>query len=380
MSISNIRSRFPFYDNPGVLYLDSAATTQKPDSVIRAVQDYLRQVANPGRSSYPLAESIRHRIEEVRAQTARFFGANDPDSIIFTAGCTSALNLLALGLRDTLAPGDEVLVHRNDHKACILPWMHFPEVNIVEYAVNPFNGTIDGADLLAKISKKTRIVVLTHSNNIYGVLNPIREISRAIPDNCFVIVDGAQSAGHCPVNVSEIGADAFACSGHKMFSLEGVGIVWTSNRLRSLLRPVQFGGGSHPFEPGTINATGIISFGAALSFLEEVGLDAIDKHIHTLTRYGVDQLSALGCIDFLPGFAYDKTQRPTGIVSFRVPGLSSVDLAYQLAQKRIYVRAGSHCSSGSEAALDSVRISLHVYNTTDELDILTDALRCSIAS
>jgi cysteine desulfurase / selenocysteine lyase len=374
--MSSIRSQFPFFDaNPHVVYVDSAATSQKPRFVIDALTKYLTaSVANPERGTYALAEHNRASIEEVRASVARFLRAESPHRIVFTSGCTDGLNLLTHSLSHVMTSTDEVLLHPLDHKACVAPW-HSLGVQVRHYATHPHSGLIDMQDLVSKITPRTRVIVVTHSHNVFGVVNAVETLRAQVPDHCFIILDAAQTAGHMPLDVSELGVDAVAFSGHKMFAAEGTGVLWLSERLQQTLKPHRFGGGTHAFEPGTPNTAGIISLGAAITYINSLGQETIERTVHDLTRYTVSALGKIPTIDFLPGIAYEKKHRTTGIISFRMRDISSEQIAHTLTQSSICVRAGSHCAYTEDAIRDSVRVSLHVYNTEADIDALVTTLK-----
>lgn len=371
----NYRSHFPFFENnPGVIYLDSAATTQKPNAVIRTIHDYLKSgVANPERGSYKLAQKIEADVEHVREITAQFIGESDSQSIIFTSGTTAGLNLLAQGLGYRFSSGDEILVHASDHEACVAPWEQ-TNAKILYYETDLHTGLINNESILSQISDATKVVIVTHSHNIFGVINDIATLKKMLPKGCLLIVDAAQSAGHTSIDVSAIDADAVVFSGHKLFSLEGVGVLWISERMRNILRPVHFGGGKSVFEPGTRNTTGILSLGAALQFIEDVGIQNIEHHVQELSHYAIERLSILPEVEFLPGIAFNKTQVCTGIISFNLTNRRATDVAEQLNERGICIRAGLHCSFEKSPLYDSLRISFHIYNTKEDIDVLVDAL------
>lgn len=369
------RSHFPFFkNNPGITYLDSASTAQKPDVVIRAVSDYLESgVANPERGTYDLAQNIETKVEETRKEVARFIGGSGVGNVFFTSGTTAGLNLLAQGLGHKLSSEDEVLVHPSDHQACVAPWAQ-TGATTRHYKIDPNTGLIDTESILSQVSDATKVVVVTHSHNIFGVVNDVAKLKNALPDHCLLIVDAAQTVGHVPVNVETMGADAIAFSGHKLFALEGVGVLWVSPRIREVLRPVHFGGGANAFEPGTRNTAGILSLGAALKFIEGIGIENIESHIQKLNRYAIKMLGTIPGIEFLPGSAFDNTLLNTGIVSFNITNLPASDAADQLNEHGICVRAGAHCSFEENPLYDSLRVSTHIYNTEEDIDKLISAL------
>lgn len=374
--MNTYQSHFPFFkNNPGITYLDSASTAQKPDVVMRAVNEYLESgVANPERGTYNLAQKVETDVERVRKDVAQFIGAPNDENVVFTSGTTASLNFVAQGLRHRLSPKDEVLVYPSDHQACVAPWTQ-TDAKTRHYKIDPHTGRIDTESILSQVSGATKVVVATHSHNIFGVVNDITELKNALPDHCLLIVDAAQTVGHVPVNVEALGADAFVFSGHKIFALEGVGVLWMSARIREMLQPVHFGGGDNTFEPGTRNTAGILSLGAAIKFINDIGIENIERRIQELIRYSVTVLGTIPGIEFLPGSAFDDTLLNTGIVSFNLANISAADVADQLNERGICVRAGLHCSFEENPLYDSVRISIHIYNTEEDIDRIADALR-----
>jgi cysteine desulfurase / selenocysteine lyase len=384
------RDAFPvFLDHPTTIYFDSASTTQKPAAVIQAVDTYHRRAVNIGRGSYPWATEVYGSVEAIRENTAIFLHAHTPAEVVFTAGATASLNTICLSWGLThLRDGDEVLVCRDDHKSTVLPWLHLQQIlhqfgialKIGFYGTDK-TGNIDQYDLLTRVTTSTRLVALTHLHNVYGTLNNIAAIRSQLPTSIALAVDASQSIGHIDIDVQQLGVDFLSFSGHKMFASTGIGVLWVHQKWHSSLRPSIVGGGSlfHAedalaarlpmlLEAGTQNIAGILSLGAALTFVQSIGVETIHAYLSTLTHYLIAQLKTCNDLIFVPPQRFEASEQMYGVVSFRFDGLSCNELGSYLEQQHIYVRTGDHCMAASGTYEDSLRVSLHVYNTRDEID------------
>ena len=384
--LTEIRTEFPFFAaRPELTYLDSAATTQKPQVVLEAMDRHLRTgTANPGRGSYRLASTLTSAIEEVRARAATFIGAGDPASVAFTNGATGSLNAITQcwGAHN-LRAGDEVLLSPSDHAANVEPWFQLAErtgVRIVPYQLTA-SGIPDLTDVAEKVTPATKVVVLTHVHNVFGERTDIAEIRRRIGSDIVISVDAAQSVGHIPLDTTALGADFVAFSAHKMFGPPGVGVLWAAPRVAADMRPAVVGGGmsgrsglTEIVEAGTLNTVGIVGFGAALGFIESIGTKVISARLSAMTRILVERLKTMSNVELLPGTAFSTGLTGYGIVSFRVPGMSAADAGFVLDADGICVRTGGHCAHDSQLAGESVRISAHIYNTDAELDRVCKAV------
>jgi cysteine desulfurase / selenocysteine lyase len=383
--MNKITTQFPFFqNNPGIAYLDSAATTQKPCYVIDKVNQYLIKTSNPGRNGFGLSSQVQSEIEEIRCKVVVFLGI-ELRNFAFCRGATHAMNTIVRSLAShILEDGDEILLCQDDHKATILPWTNLAillgqfniNIKIVSYKTDPFCGLIDVEDLLAKINCHTKFVIMTHAHNIFGVVNDIQSITKKLPKDVITVLDIAQSIGHIDVDLAKIGVDLAVFSGHKMFALESIGGLFASNKVKPWFKQSDFGGGAHILsfphilEVGTQNTVGIISLGAAIDFIEKIGLQNIQPHCKELVMQLYNQLQALNNIDFLPGIAFDKGLCSTGIICFE----SSLDLdflQYQLDKSHINIRIGKHCTQNT---LDSVRVSFHIYNQSQDIQRLMKVL------
>lgn len=384
-----LRRRFPaLAERPEVAYLDSASTAQKPDVVIEAVDRYMSDgTANAGRGSYPWANRVTREVERVRERVAGFLGAAGPDEIVFTSGATASLNAVALcwGLAN-LAGGDEILYNPRDHAANVEPWRnlrrvlarHGTAIGLVPYAVTGA-GEADVADIRAKAGPRTRLVTTSHVHNVYGSLTTLEELDLPVL-RCF---DCSQSAGHLPIDVAALRADFVAFSAHKMFGIPGTGVLYASRRTHAWLEPFLPGGTTAAAMParlegGTPGLAGIFALGAALDFVEEVGLDAVAAHDRELTRRLIDRLREIPGVRLLPGVAAGGCEVGYGIVSFTVERVPAGDVGFIAAAHDLYVRTGTHClATGDDATGDddaSVRVSTHVYTSAAEVDRFADLI------
>jgi cysteine desulfurase / selenocysteine lyase len=378
--------------DPGIVYLDSAATAQKPRRVIDAVTAELAaRTANPGRGAYPWSSRAARRIAEVRERTARFIGAENPDEIVFVSGATAGLNAVAMswGLA-SLADGDEILFSPRDHSSNVYPWVHLRQVlarfgtriTLVPYSVTAA-GEADTGDILAKVSPRTRLITATHVHNVFGAMTTLEELRGRTGPAVRLCLDCSQSAGHVRVDVAKLDCDFAVFSGHKMFGVAGTGVVYTRRRVHQELMPFLPGGGSglrlldggleelsmpEAMEGGTPDLAGIAALGAAMDFIDELGIDRIAAHGQALTRFLVEQLRGMRGLTLLPGVAWAACPVGYGIVSFRVDGARSDDVGFALSSRGFYVRTGNHCVPAGSEYDDSVRVSVHVYNSEQELD------------
>jgi cysteine desulfurase/selenocysteine lyase len=390
-ALAKVRAEFPFFAaNADVVYLDSAATTQKPSRVIDAVADQLGpSCATVGRSGHRLARSATAMVHAARQEVAAFLGA-EPADLAFTSGATESLNIIAFqwgmgNLRD----GDEVMVCLDDHAAAVKPWLEvrsrLGEMG-VDVSVVPFDsyihGDYDTSDLASKLSPRTRLVAVSHVHHISGMEMELARLRTIIPADVAISIDAAQSVGHIPVDVRSLGVDFVSFSGHKMFASPGVGALWAHPARRPEMRPARVGAASTGefrtgrddalatiVEAGTPNIVGIRSMLEAVRFIGDLGIERIEARLLELTQRLLSQLRSLPNIRFTPGPAHCPCAVGHGILSFAVQGVSSLDVGFVLDSQSICVRAGGHCLPvpGRDLA-DAIRVSLHVYNTEQEID------------
>ncbi|MEV6305647.1 aminotransferase class V-fold PLP-dependent enzyme [Actinoplanes sp. NPDC051861] len=366
---AGLRKQFPMIEgNPGVAYLDSAATSQKPQVVLDAVVDYLSSAnANAARGTYPWANRTTARIESARDRVRRFLGdTSDASDVHFVSGTTEGLRAVARDwLAPQLQPGDEILVPLADHSANVVPWTEVgADVRGIPYdAAHDY----DHRNLVA--GPRTRLIAATHVHHVYGGDMNVQRL-RALAPDVPICLDAAQSVGHIPIHLDDLDVDFLVFSGHKTMALPGVGVVWARNRRGPRFVP---GGWI-----GSPNTSGIVSLTAALDWLDEAGVERVARWNQALGVRLTDGLSRmpayeiLGCQRSLT--TGSSVQQRHGIVTFRHRSIGSNDLGFILAGDGLYVRADGLCQAGQSERTTSVRVSLHIYNTPDEIDRLLAAL------
>ncbi|MEV6280039.1 aminotransferase class V-fold PLP-dependent enzyme [Nocardia sp. NPDC051832] len=391
----SVRTLFPALAESSEVYLDSAATTQKPRPVIDTIERYhASRTANAGRGTYPWATGLSTRLSRVRARAATFLGAEHPDEVVFTSGATAALNAVALswGLAE-LGDGDQILYNPRDHASNVYPWHHLRQllarfgrhIELVGYRTTA-TGEADTADILAKLTPRTRLITTSHLHHVFGGLTTLEELRGRIDPEVLLCFDCSQSGGHLPVDVTELGADFAVFAAHKMFGTPGTGILYCHRRVHDRLLPFLPGGNSgvrltetgltqsgmpELLEGGTQNIPGILALGSALEVLESFDMAVVAAHNRELTLRLIDGLRRVPGCEFLPGPAYAPCAVGYGIVSFTLPGITATDLGFVLSELGFLVRTGLHCTTAEGADADSVRVSTHIYNTFDEIDRFT---------
>ena len=388
-----IKRDFPIFErNPGLVFLDSAASAQKPAAVIDRVSDFYRSdYANVHRGVYRLSARSSDLYEGARGTAAKFLNAASADEIVFVRGATEAINLVAYswGL-NFLKPGDEVLVTELEHHANIVPWQLIRERTGLKLVAAPIDasGGLDLAGFEKKLSAKTKLVAVTHLANATGALLPVEAIVRlAHRAGVKVLVDGCQAAPRLPVDVRALDCDFYVFSGHKTYGPTGIGVLYAKRAILESMPPFQGGGDMieqvtfeqttfqhppHRFEAGTPDISGAIGLARALEYIEELGRDAILAHEEQLTGYGVDRLSRLPGVKLV-----GAGQRRLGILSLDVQGIHPHDLATVLDQHQVAVRAGHHCAQPLMDRLGlagTTRASLGIYNDESDIDALAAAL------
>lgn len=410
-----IRGDFPILSNTGLVYLDNAATSQKPVQVINAVKRfYETSNANIHRGVYRLSIESTMLYEEAHRVVAGFINARGMEEVVFARNTTELFNLLALSVSNMIREGDEIVTTVMEHHSSLLPWFRVAKRRNARLKLVKLDDglQLDVGDLQEKITRRTRVVVVTHVSNVLGVENPIAEISSISRDyGALLVVDGAQSVPHMPVRVDELGADVLIFSAHKMLGPTGVGVMWARRDLLEELEPPTLGGdmvesvrllsvneGGEPelkvvynelpwrFEAGTPNVAGAVGLAEAIRYLERVGMERILAHEQELTRYMVGRLAELG--DGVKIVGPENPGRRLGIVSFVVRrGDGKVydpfAVAGYLASKNIAVRAGFHCAQPLHDYLGlrkgTVRASVYLYNDRDDVDKMVDQLASLIA-
>ncbi|MFB0515862.1 MAG: aminotransferase class V-fold PLP-dependent enzyme [Candidatus Neomarinimicrobiota bacterium] len=390
--LERIRDDFPalkqYMRGKPLVYLDNAATSQKPRQVIAAItQHYERDNANVHRAIYELGERATRAYESARQKVAEFINAEDWRSIVFTRGATEAINLIAYAWgRHNLGPGDEILITEMEHHSNIIPWQLLARDTgaILRYIPIADDYTLDLEAPEKYFSKRSRIVAVVHQSNVLGTVNPVKAIAQQAKEaGALVLVDGAQSVPHFRVDVQELGCDFLAFSGHKMLGPTGVGVLYARTALLESMEPF-LGGGEMismvtmqgatwneipwKFEAGTPNVAQAIGLGAAIDYLNRLGMDAIADYCNQLTRYARQVLGPL------PGITiYGHAPTSNSAIPFNLEGIHPHDLAQLLDQEGIAVRAGHHCAQPLMRRLGvsaTTRASLYFYNTSDEIDRL----------
>jgi len=377
-----------------LVYLDSAATSQKPQRVIDALVRYYQEYnANVHRGIYAIAERATEAYEAARAKVAAFINAPRPEELVFTRSTTEAINLVAYAWgRAHVRPGDEILLTEMEHHSNLVPWQMLAAERDARLRFVPFDDQgilrLDVFDHL--LNERTRLVALTHQSNVLGTINPIREIAaKAHAVGATVLVDGAQSAPHMPVDVQALGADFFAFSAHKMCGPTGAGALWARYEILDAMPPFHGGGEMivlvqldrttykdppHKFEAGTPNIADCIVWGEAVDYLQGIGMQAIREHEQRLVAYAMRRLAEV------PGlrlFGPESPLRRGGTLAFELDGAHPHDVAQVLDQDGIAVRAGHHCAQPLHRRLGvsaTTRASLYLYNTEADVDALVTGL------
>lgn len=392
--MQNYKSDFPLFKNTDTVYLDNAATAQRPDSVIKAEEDfYIKHNANPLRGLYDLSVEATEIYENARKTVQRFINAVSADEIVFTRNTTESINLIAYsyGLSNIKA-GDEVLVSIMEHHSNLLPWQMVcrqtgAELRFIECESD---GSLKLDKIQTQITKRTRIVALTNVSNVLGRVYPICEIADIAHKNgAVVVVDGAQSTPHMKIDVRDMGADFFAFSGHKLYGPMGIGVLYGKKELLDAMPPFLSGGEMiesvtrssavfaelpHKFEAGTVNAAGAAGLKAAIEYVQNIGFDNIRKNEFELSAYAFEKLKRLDGINIIGS---DRPEEHCGIITFTVDNVHPHDVSEILAADGIAVRAGHHCAQPLLNHLGyraTVRASFAFYNTKEDADKFINSL------
>ena len=401
LDYDGIRSDFPiFQERPGLVYLDNAATTQRPRQVIEAVETfYRRSNANVARGLYELAVEATRLYEEAHEKVAGFIGARSPGEVVFTRSASDSANMVAymLLLSGVIRKGSKIVATVMEHHSNLLPWRTVARLagaRLELAPLRPRDRRLDLDALLNMIDDETAVVAVTHASNVLGYVNPVREIAReAHRHGALVVVDAAQSAPHMPLNVYSLDADMLFFSGHKMLGPTGIGVLWIrGDHLEKLEPPFQGGGivksvrleegelrvefAESPwrFEPGTPHIAGAVGLAAAVEYLAEIGMERVEAHEKTLLEYALRRLGEV------PGFqpVSTETAERLGIVAFNMDGQPPHAVALALGMEGVAVRAGFHCAEPLHRSLGlergTVRASFYIYNGPEDIDRLAEAL------
>ena len=387
------RDDFPMLNND-IIYFDNSATTLKPNCMIEATVDYYRNYsANAHRGDYDISYKVDDEYESTRTLVKKLIGAKDTKEIIFTSGTTDSLNKIIFGyFKNNLVAGDEVLVTKTEHASVLLPWFELADelklaVNYIKLVESDYSVTL--ANVKSAITKNTKVICLAHITNVIGDVRPIKEIIEyAHSLGILVVIDGAQSVGHMPIDVVDLDIDFLAFSAHKMMGPTGVGVLYGKEELLNKTYPITFGGGMnatfmadmrrtyhelpHRLEAGTPNIAGVIGFKASLNYLLDIGLNKIMKYDLDLKKY------ALKRFEEIPDLTIYNSSSESGIIAFNMLDVFAQDLAIYLNRYNICLRAGNHCAKIAKDELgvkNTCRLSFYLYNTYEEIDRLVDALK-----
>ncbi len=401
LDVAKIRRDFPIlsklvYGKP-LVYLDNAATSQKPSSVIQALVDYYEGYnANVHRGVHALSMESTQRYEEAREKVVRFIGAPDSENLIFVRNTTEGINLVAsTWAAANIGPGDEILLTEMEHHSNLVPWQRLAKDKDARLRFIPVTdeGTLDLSNLDALLNHRTKLVSMTHMSNVLGTINPVKDIAqKAHAVGALILIDAAQSVPHMPVNVTDLGCDFLAFSSHKMLGPTGIGGLYVSSPVLEQMEPFLSGGemvqevtfdsatwNDLPmrFEAGTPNIAGTIGLGAAVDYLESLGMDQVREHEIQLTGYALDALKELS-EDFNFYGPADLSIRG-GIISFYSPDVHPHDLGTLLDREGIAIRAGHHCAMpltrDKLGVAATARASFYIYNTEEEVDLLVSTLK-----
>ena len=386
-----IKKDFPIFKNSDLVYLDNAATTHKPQSVLDAVDRLYKEAnANVHRALYSLGSESTERFENSRTKVADFINSNSANEIIFTSGTTEAINLLARSLGDTLKTGDEILISEMEHHSNIVPWQLAAERTGASLNYIPITetGELDLSDPDLYFRPNTKIVSLTHISNVLGTINPVKKLAEIAHDmGAIFIVDGAQGVPHFQVNVQDIGCDFYAFSGHKMLGPTGIGVLWGKTELLDKIEPFMGGGEMietvtmesstwneipYKFEAGTPNFAQAVGLGAAVDYLKTIGMSTIVEHENTLTAYALNKINQIEGIRI-----HGSADERAGVISFNVDGIHPHDLAQFLNEDNIAIRVGHHCAQPLLSTLGetaTARLSFYIYNDESDVDKFYNSL------
>ena len=390
-SPTEIKKDFPIFSGSDLVYLDNAATTQKPQSVLDEVDSLYREAnANVHRALYALGGEATERFENSRKKVAKYIGANSEKEIVFTSGTTESINLLARSFGNTLKPGDEILISEMEHHSNIVPWQMTAQRTgaTLKYLSIKETGELDISNPEKYFTSNTKIISLTHMSNVLGTINPIKKLSaKAHQVGAIMIVDGAQGASHLPVDVKELGCDFYAFSGHKMLGPTGIGVLWGKTEHLDGMDPFMGGGemintvtmGSstwndipYKFEAGTPNFAQAVGLGAAIDYLQNIGMDNIAAHEQMLIKYALGKLNQIDGVR-IHGSAKDRG----GVISFNMDGIHPHDLAQFLNEDNIAIRVGHHCAQPLLKTLGetaTARMSFYIYNDESDVDKFCESL------
>ena len=393
--VDSIRQDFPILSkkihNKPLVYFDNAATSQTPVCVIDCIKDYYEKYnSNIHRGVHSLSDEATNAYENARNKIKDHFNINESKEVIFTSGTTHSINIVSNGFSKILKKGDEIIVSGLEHHSNIVPWQMMIKNNGAKLRVIPLkdNGELNMDEFRNILSNKTKIVFLNHVSNALGIINPIEEIIDISHKNgAIVLIDGAQSAAHFKIDLQKLNVDFFTASAHKLCGPTGVGFLYGKEKLLSKLDPLMGGGEMisdvtfskttyadlpHKFEAGTPNIAGVIAFGKAIDYLNEIGLDNIEQYEKSLLDYANSKLKEIDGLKI-----YGDSKNKTSVISFNIDGIHSYDIGSILDKFGIAVRTGQHCAQPimDHFGIDgTVRASFSFINTIEEIDHFYDSL------
>lgn len=394
MDVNEIRKDFPIFKNRDIAYLDSGATTQKPQYVIDKVSEYYETCnANPHRGAYGLSIEATALYEETRAKVAKFINAKSAEEIIFSKNASESLNLVAYsyGL-DNLKQGDEVVLSIMEHHSNLVPWQMVTKKtgSTLKYMYIDDKFELTREEIESKITDKTKIVAITHVSNVLGTINDIKHIIKyAHKKGAKVLLDASQSIPHMKIDVRDLDADFLVFSVHKMLAPLGIGVLYGKKEILNKMTPFLMGGDMieyvyeqdttfaplpNKFEAGTQNVGGVVGLGAAIDYLNKIGYDEIERVEKEVVNYALDELSKL---DFLTLYVTPNRENHSAVISFNIKGVHPHDVASILDSENVCVRSGNHCAQPllRSLGIDSTcRASFYFYNTKEDVDRLVKAL------
>lgn len=394
MSVNNLKKDFPIFENKDITYLDSGATTQKPTSVLEAIEKfYKNENANPHRGAYGLSIEATEIYENTRDKIAKFINAKHREEIIFSKNASESLNLIAYsyGL-DNLKKDDEIVLSIMEHHSNLVPWQMVAKKteSKLNYMYINDNFEISDEEIETKITDKTKIVGITHVSNVLGTINNIEKIIKyAHKKGAIVVVDGSQSIPHMEIDVQKLDADFFVFSGHKMLAPLGIGILYGKRKILNKMNPFLMGGDMieyvyeqettfaplpNKFEAGTQNVEGVIGLGAAIDYIRNIGYNKIQEIEKEVTSYARQELSKL---EYLTLYLTPNEEKHSSVISFNIKGVHPHDVASILDSENVCVRSGNHCAQPllRSMGIDSTcRASFYIYNTKEDVDKLVIAL------
>ena len=388
---TDIKADFPIFNSSDLIYLDNASTTQKPSKVLKEIDSFYKETnANVHRAIYSIGNEATRRFESAREKVAKFINAPSSKEIVFTSGATESINLLARSLVSNLEPGDEILLSAMEHHSNIVPWQMMAEKFKVKIKYLPIDkiGELDLNNSEQYFTSRTKIVSITHISNVLGTINPIEDLAKmAHKVGALFISDGAQGVPHMQVDVAKLGCDFYAFSGHKMLGPTGIGVLWGKTKLLEELDPFMGGGEMietvsfeestwneipYKFEAGTPNIAQAVGLGAAVDYLDSIGMKNIQEHEKKLTDYAFNKIKDIEGIRI-----HGSSKKKSGVISFNIKDIHPQDLAQFLDQDNIAIRVGHHCAQPLLSLLNetsTARISFYIYNSEEDIDKFCDSM------